>query len=130
MSYGLLIDTTRCIGCRGCQVACKQSNALPGENTMFRPIPTNPPDLTSKTWSLVEFHEVISSQGNLSWHFVKRQCMHCLEPACVSVCPVGALQKTREGAVVYLPIDVSAVAIAWWLVPSTSPSTTGTALRR
>ena len=101
MSYGILIDTTRCIGCRGCQVACKQNNQLPGESTDFRAIRTNPPDLTSKTWSLVEFHEVTKSQPRLAWRFVKRQCMHCLEPACVSVCPVGALQRTAEGPVVY-----------------------------
>ena len=62
MSYGLLIDTTKCIGCRGCQVACKQSNDLLGETTGFRAIRTNPPDLTANTWSLVEFYEVPKSQ--------------------------------------------------------------------
>ena len=101
MTYGLLIDTTKCIGCRGCQVACKQSNDLAAESTGFRAIRTNPPDLTSDTWSLVEFYEVVKSQQRLAWRFVKRQCMHCLEPACVSVCPVAALQKTAEGPVVY-----------------------------
>ena len=101
MSYGLLIDTTKCVGCRGCQVACKQSNDLPAEQTDFRPIRTNPPDTTARTWSLVEFYEVPRANERLAWRFVKRQCMHCLEPACVSVCPVGALQKTAEGPVIY-----------------------------
>ncbi len=101
MSYGLLIDTTKCIGCRGCQVACKQCNCLAAEATGFRPIRTNPPDLTARTWSLVEFYEVPKSRMRLAWRFVKRQCMHCLEPACVSVCPVAALQKTAEGPVIY-----------------------------
>jgi formate dehydrogenase iron-sulfur subunit len=101
MSYGLLIDTTKCIGCRGCQVACKQSHDLPADRTGFRPIRTNPPDLTAHTWSLVEFYEVPKSRMRLAWRFVKRQCMHCLEPACVSVCPVAALQKTAEGPVIY-----------------------------
>ncbi|MGE5601676.1 MAG: 4Fe-4S dicluster domain-containing protein [Nitrososphaerales archaeon] len=102
MTYGLLVDTTRCIGCRGCQVACKQSNDLEAEQTGFRPIRTNPPDLTARTWSLVEFYEVPRADTRVAWRFVKRQCMHCLEPACVSVCPVGALQRTAEGSVVYL----------------------------
>lgn len=101
MTYGLLIDTTKCIGCRGCQVACKQSNRLPGEVTGFRAIRTNPPDMTADTWSLVSFHEVASSSTRVAWRFVKRQCMHCLEPACVSVCPVAALQKSAEGPVIY-----------------------------
>jgi len=101
MSYGFLIDTTKCVGCRGCQVACKQCNDLPADRTGFRAIRTNPPDLTANTWSLVEFYEVPKSQMRLAWRFVKRQCMHCLEPACVSVCPVAALQKTAAGPVIY-----------------------------
>jgi len=101
MSYGLLIDTTKCVGCRGCQVACKQAKDLAADDTGFRPIRTNPPDLTARTWSLVEFHEVPKAGTRLAWRFVKRQCMHCLEPACVSVCPVAALQKSVEGAVIY-----------------------------
>ncbi len=101
MSYGFLIDTTKCIGCRGCQVACKQAHDLPADRTGFRPIRTNPPDLTARTWSLIEFHEVTKTRERLVWRFVKRQCMHCLEPACASVCPVAALRKTAEGPVIY-----------------------------
>jgi formate dehydrogenase iron-sulfur subunit len=82
-------------------VACKQSHDLPADRTGFRPIRTNPPDLTAHTWSLIEFYEVPKSSQRLAWRFVKRQCMHCLEPACVSVCPVAALQKTAEGPVIY-----------------------------
>lgn len=101
MSYAMLIDTTKCIGCRGCQVACKQAHDLPADRTGFRPIRTNPPDLTARTWSLIEFHEVVKTRERLAWRFVKRQCMHCLEPACASVCPVAALRKTAEGPVIY-----------------------------
>jgi len=101
MSYGLLIDTTRCVGCRGCQVACKQWNGLPGEATHFQAARTNPPDLTANTWSLVSFREVAVSDSRVAWRFVKRQCMHCEEPACASVCPVAALRKTAEGPVIY-----------------------------
>jgi len=101
MTYGLLIDATKCIGCRGCQVACKQTNDLAAESTGFRAVRTNPPDLTCNTWSLVEFHEVAKTGQRLAWRFVKRQCMHCLEPACVSVCPVAALRKSADGPVIY-----------------------------
>jgi formate dehydrogenase iron-sulfur subunit len=82
-------------------VACKQSNDLAADRTGFRSIRTNPPDLTARTLSLVEFHEASKPGTRVAWRFVKRQCMHCLEPACVSVCPVAALQKTAEGPVVY-----------------------------
>jgi formate dehydrogenase iron-sulfur subunit len=104
MSRACLIDTTRCIGCRACQVACKQWNSLPAEETgFFAPGGgyQNPPDLSSKTFTLVTFNEVIDKHGNLKWIFAKRQCMHCLVPACASACPVGALEKTGDGAVVY-----------------------------
>ncbi len=101
MSYGILVDTTKCIGCRGCQVACKRVNKLPGETTTFRSLRTNPPALTADTACLVSFYEVVSSRTRLVWRFVKHQCMHCLEPACVSVCPVAALRKTPEGPVIY-----------------------------
>jgi formate dehydrogenase iron-sulfur subunit len=83
MSVGLLIDTTRCIGCGACSAACKEQNHLPlpieGKTTAY-------------TWTTV----VRASNVN-----VRRLCMHCLEPTCVSVCPVGALSKRPEGPVVY-----------------------------
>jgi formate dehydrogenase iron-sulfur subunit len=80
----LLIDLTRCIGCEACVWACKESNGLPREEGVGK--------LSAATWSALERH------GDVA---VRRQCMHCLEPACASVCPVGALYKTAEGPVVY-----------------------------
>jgi formate dehydrogenase iron-sulfur subunit len=79
----LLIDITRCIGCRSCELACKQAHRLPEATE---------PELSSTALTVVEEH-----QGR----FVRRLCMHCQDPACVSVCPVGALQKTSRGPVVY-----------------------------
>ena len=102
MRKGMLIDLTKCIGCRACQVACKEWNDLPGEETDNWGSYQNPPSLSAKTWSLVEFME-IEEDSRLHWIFAKRQCMHCLHPACVSACPVGALHQTEEGAVVYDP---------------------------
>ena len=83
MSAGLLFDSTRCIGCQACSAACKEQNDLP--------LPIEPAT-TAYTWTVVEQRAGVN---------VRRLCMHCLEPTCVSVCPVGALSKTPEGPVVY-----------------------------
>ncbi len=83
MSVGLLFDSTRCIDCGACSSACKEQNKLPG------PVQ---PELTAYTWTTVQ------SSADVN---VRRLCMHCLVPTCVSVCPVGALVKTAAGPVVY-----------------------------
>jgi formate dehydrogenase iron-sulfur subunit len=104
MSKGCLIDTTKCIGCRACQVACKRWNGLPAEKTKFFSGAggyQNPGTLSSKTFSLVTFNETRDAAGRINWSFAKRQCMHCIDPACASACLVGALEKTPEGPVVY-----------------------------
>ena len=101
MSKAMLIDTTRCIGCRACQIACKSWNNLPAAPTTFSETGSNPRFLSSKDFNRIIFREVVSPQGEVSWHFISRRCMHCLDPACVSACPVGALQKLASGPVVY-----------------------------
>lgn len=100
MAKGVLVNMMRCTGCRSCQVACKAWNDNPGELTVCLGCYDNPHDLSADTWSLVRFSEVETSE-RLHWVFAKRQCMHCLEPACVTVCPTKALHKTSEGPVVY-----------------------------
>lgn len=87
---GILIDLTRCTGCNSCALACKVANDMPN--------PEMPPqELSSSALSYVSLEE--NAEG-ASFH-VKRQCMHCLHPACVSACTVGALRKTADGPVVY-----------------------------
>jgi len=83
VSAGLLFDATQCIGCNACSAACKEENGLP------LPIETEP---TAYTWTTVQ---------HLAGNNVRRLCMHCIDPTCVSVCPVGALTRTSQGAVVY-----------------------------
>jgi formate dehydrogenase iron-sulfur subunit len=80
----MLIDLTRCIGCEACVWACKETNGQPRETGVAK--------LSATTWSALERHQGVA---------VRRQCMHCLEPACASVCPVGALSKSAAGPVVY-----------------------------
>lgn len=102
MMKALLQDNTRCIRCRGCQVACKAWNDLPGEDTTFFAGPgyQNPRDLSASTWTIVTYNS-LERDGRFDWVFGRRMCMHCQEPACASACPVEALKKTEDGPVVY-----------------------------
>lgn len=98
--YGVLVDLARCMGCRGCQVACKQWNDMPAEATRNTGSLTNPPRLSDRTMTFIDFREADRPDG-VDVCFVKRQCMHCLKPACVSACTVGALVQRKDGNVVY-----------------------------
>ncbi|UCB43646.1 MAG: 4Fe-4S dicluster domain-containing protein [Dehalococcoidales bacterium] len=104
----ILFNTTRCIACRGCQVACKQWNetdeVIPTEQNSVRSVNRgsyeNPPDLSPKTWMTIKFIE--KPQGDsIEWFFNRRSCMHCTEAACVEVCPSGALYHNEDGFVTY-----------------------------
>lgn len=97
-----LIDTTKCTGCRGCQVACKQWNQLEAEKTEFFSGEgyQNPPAMSEYTFTRIKFKDY-QKNGQNEFAFYKEMCMHCNEPACASVCPVGAFIKTPEGPVVY-----------------------------
>ncbi|TLN26695.1 4Fe-4S dicluster domain-containing protein [bacterium] len=97
--YGLLIDTSRCIGCRSCQVTCKQWNQLEAEKTVNTGSFENPPDLSDKCYNKIRFIEVAEKKNGVDWYFLSQRCMHCAEPGCVKVCPSGALKKSETGAV-------------------------------
>ena len=100
MAKAILFDAFRCTGCRGCQVACKQWNDLPAEVTHNTGSYQNPPRVSADTWLVMQFREVENGDG-VAWAFGRHACMHCLHPACVSACPVGALYKTDDGPVLY-----------------------------
>jgi formate dehydrogenase iron-sulfur subunit len=100
MSKGVLYDGTKCIGCRGCQAACKQWNELPGRATSNTGTGENPPRLNAYAYTKMHFVEANSSRA-LRFDFVKQQCMHCEHPACVQACIVGALEKNPAGPVTY-----------------------------
>jgi formate dehydrogenase iron-sulfur subunit len=79
----LLIDITKCIGCQTCAAACKEAHGTPGD----------PEPRLSAT--------ALTAVSELDGKFVRKQCMHCEEPACASACLVGAIKKTAQGPVVY-----------------------------
>jgi formate dehydrogenase iron-sulfur subunit len=83
MKGAILFDSTMCIGCEACVAACKEQNNLPA---------TIDPKLTAYTWTVVEQRNKV---------FIRRMCMHCESPTCVSVCPVQAFQKEPNGPVLY-----------------------------
>ncbi|MFH1745409.1 MAG: 4Fe-4S dicluster domain-containing protein [Planctomycetota bacterium] len=89
--YAILTDTTLCTGCETCIHACKETYGL-GRDRAWR-WKMKVDDLSS-----TRFTTIISRPGN---HHVRQQCRHCIEPACVSACLVGALQKTDIGPVIY-----------------------------
>lgn len=95
---GYLVDTTKCIGCRGCVVACKQWNQLPAGTTQFTGSYQTIPEMNGYTYTIIGFNEY-EENGQINWYFTKKQCMHCLDPACVKICPQKALTKTEMGAV-------------------------------
>ncbi len=88
---GILTDVTKCIGCEECVSACKETNKT-GKDKPWR-WQKKIDDLSATRWTTI-----IPLPNK---HYVRQQCRHCLEPACVSACIVGALYKTEEGSVVY-----------------------------
>lgn len=96
----MFVDTTKCIGCKACQVACKQWHNLAAESTSFTGSYTNPPDLSGTTLTHVKFTESEDIRQNLSFLFFKKQCMHCNQAECQIHCPKG-VEKTIEGFVLF-----------------------------
>ena len=76
------IDTTKCTGCRGCQVACKQWNQNQATKTVQQGTYQNPPDLSVATFKLVRFSDGPDSSGEPTWYFFPDQCRHCIYPPC------------------------------------------------
>lgn len=95
----MLIDTTRCIGCRACEAACSEANAMPaparaGDAQVFAT--RRQTDVHALT--VVNKYEATAKAPA---RFIKTQCMHCVEPACASACLARAIEKTPTGPVVY-----------------------------
>jgi formate dehydrogenase iron-sulfur subunit len=94
-----LIDTTTCIGCKACEVACQEWNDLQTEETRQFGSYQTLPDLTPNFWNLIRFEEH-EEDGQFAWLMRKDQCMHCEDPGCLKACPSpGAIVQYNNGIV-------------------------------
>jgi formate dehydrogenase iron-sulfur subunit len=95
-----LIDTTKCIGCKACQVACMEWNDLRDKVGTCVGELDNPPDLSARSWTVMRYAEYENPNGNLEWLIRKDGCMHCADPGCLKACPSpGAIVQYANGIV-------------------------------
>jgi len=93
---GVLVDTTRCIGCRACEVACGQANGMLVPDVEKDAALEKERTTSEKQWTVVNRYK--TDKGDV---FVKKQCMHCWQPACTAACLTNAMFKTKEGPVIW-----------------------------
>jgi formate dehydrogenase beta subunit len=96
-AVGMLYDTTLCIGCNACVVACNEANDLPADTSAAQGLWQMPADLNAQTKNIIKLYQDEESEQS---SFVKRQCMHCLDPACVTGCPFTSLTKDERTGII------------------------------
>jgi Fe-S-cluster-containing dehydrogenase component len=121
-AVGMLYDATVCIGCKSCMVNCKKYNSVEGGALYLKGAGAPPyeftasvgpwdapTDLSGKTLNIIKANKsgtaINKDSAEDGFSFVKQHCLHCISPACVSACPVGALKKNPENGVVYYVED-------------------------
>ena len=106
-ALGLLYDSTVCTGCKACVSACKEYNKMPQSSSSPEdPLWDNALDTDSRTYNIIKLYKdgtgAAKDREKDGHAYIKRQCMHCVDPACVSACPVSALKKRpSDGVVIY-----------------------------
>ncbi len=107
-AYGFFTDTSVCIGCKACEVACKAWNQLPGNEPTFGDGFDNTGSLDSQNWRHVKFIDNVpdtastAGQGK-AWLMMSDVCKHCQHASCMEVCPTGAIIKTEFDTVFIQP---------------------------
>lgn len=97
-AVGLLYDATLCIGCKACVTACKTANNLPIDyNTSAEAVWDMPLDTTARTYNVIKVYKngtaTLKDAEQDGYSFMKTSCLHCVDPSCVSACPVNAMTK-------------------------------------
>ena len=102
---GMLFDSTLCVGCKACVVACREANGTHPEITTKDALWDAPLDLSANTLTVIKAYSNGAAEHKDNetdgYAFVKKSCLHCLEPSCVSVCPVSAMTKDAKTGVVH-----------------------------
>ncbi len=113
-AVGILFDGTICIGCRACEAACKKANGKPAEHKLeqqfgVQGIWDSAPDLDENTLNKIKLYKngdaSVQNREENGFSFIKRACMHCADPDCVSACPVTALTKNPVTGIVHYDKD-------------------------
>jgi formate dehydrogenase iron-sulfur subunit len=113
VAKGMFVDTSVCIGCKACQVACKEWNGLSGTPERFKMVDNqltavnftgnsydNTGHLTAYDWRHVRFIEKFSQdRSTAAWYIMSDSCKHCVQAGCLDVCPTHAIIRTDLGNV-------------------------------
>ncbi len=95
-AMGMLYDATKCIGCKTCMVACQDANDLPRDTRNSGGLYDAPDDLNSKCKNIIKLFKDADRMS-----YMKAQCMHCVDPACINACMLGSLKKREHGIVTW-----------------------------
>jgi formate dehydrogenase iron-sulfur subunit len=99
-----LVDTTTCIGCKACEVACLEWNGYSFRDTVFQNSYQTMPETAWNYWNLIKFNEHERDDGSMMLLMRKDQCMHCAEPGCLAACPAdGAIVQYISGCPFNIP---------------------------
>jgi formate dehydrogenase iron-sulfur subunit len=103
-TLGFFTDATLCIGCKACEVACKQWNQLPDEGFRLTGMSyDNTAALGASTWRHVTFAERPLERRGIAWKMLSDVCKHCERAGCLEACPTGAIVRTEHGSIYVQP---------------------------
>ncbi|MBC7950231.1 MAG: hydrogenase 2 operon protein HybA [Rhodospirillaceae bacterium] len=109
-AVGILYDSTLCVGCKACVSGCKEANDLPPDFNTVDQLWDTPIDIGPKTYNVIKLYAdgtaATKDQEKDGFAFVKRSCMHCVDPSCVSACPVSAMTKDGNTGIVGYDSDI------------------------